>query len=315
MKIVFLDHHTLNADGLSLDALSVLGEVKAYPRTDGSTLMDRCKGAEVLISNKVILERDTLVKLPQLKLIVIAATGYNNVDIETCKEIGIKVCNVREYSTESVAQHTMALILRLVNKIQYYAEEVNNGRWHASQDFSFYDHSIFELKGKTIGIVGYGTIGQRVARIASAFGMNVLAFRRSPFVKDSFSTYADLPEVFKESDIISLHAPLNADSKELINKQTLALMKPSALLINTARGGLINELDLAAALNSGAIAGAALDTLNVEPPIDSPLIGLPNCVVTPHIAWASINSRKNLLDGIIQNIIAFQDNAPINVIV
>jgi glycerate dehydrogenase len=251
-----------------------------------------------------------------LKLIVVAATGYNNIDIDGCKERGVTVCNVRGYSTEAVVQHTFSLLLALTNRVRYYSGEVVKGRWDQSGEFSFYDHSIPELHGMVLGIIGYGNIGKRVSDVATILGMRVIAFKRS-WKNEIHSPHemVNLDTIFEKSDVISLHCPLNEESKGLICQSSIDKMKNSALLINTARGGLVVESDLLQALKSGRIAGAGLDTLNQEPPGDNPLLGIDNCLVTPHMSWATVKSRQNLLEGIIDNIKAFQSGKPMNVIV
>lgn len=316
MKIVFLDHHTLNSDGLSLDDLTSMGDVTLFPTTKAEQVLERCKDAEVIITNKVKLHSRHLDFLPHLKLIVVAATGYNNIDIDGCKERGVTVCNVRGYSTEAVVQHTFSLLLALTNRVRYYSGEVVKGRWDQSGEFSFYDHSIPELHGMVLGIIGYGNIGKRVSDVATILGMKVIAFKRS-WKNEIHSPHemVNLDTIFEKSDVISLHCPLNEESKGLICQSSIDKMKNSALLINTARGGLVVESDLLQALKSGRIAGAGLDTLNQEPPGDNPLLGIDNCLVTPHMSWATVKSRQNLLEGIIDNIKAFQSGKPMNVIV
>lgn len=316
MKIVFLDHHTLNADGLSLSSLTSIGEVTLYSVTGPEDVLKRCKEAEVIITNKVKIQGHHLDSLTHLKLIVVAATGYNNIDIEGCKNRGITVCNVRGYSTEAVVQHTFSLILSLTNRVRYYSEEVAKERWDQCGEFSFYDHSIPELNGMVLGIVGYGNIGQRVADVASMMGMKVIAYKRS-WKKEIHPAHhlVKLETIYSQSDVISLHCPLNEESYGMICKNSIDKMKKNVLLINTSRGGLVVESDLLQALESGKIAGAGLDTLNHEPPGNNPLIGLRNCLITPHISWATVKSRKNLLHGIINNIKAFQSGKAINVIV
>ncbi len=315
MNIVFLDHLTLNSDGLSLDALNAIGNTSFYERTFQEDVISRCENAQVVITNKVKITEDHLRALPMLNLIVVAATGYNNIDIHTCVARGVTVCNVRGYSTEAVVQHTFSLILSLRNRVEYYHNQVKKGRWLQSGDFSFYDHSISELNGQTMGIVGYGNIGKRVADVAAIFGMKVIVYTRSPQkVMKHLHRLVELEELFRRSDVISLHLPLNNDSDGIISSASLGLMKSTAILINTSRGGLVIEDDLAEALKSGKITGAGIDTLPEEPPESSPLFGLDNCLVTPHMAWATVQSRQALLDGIIQNIKAFQSGKPINVI-
>ncbi len=292
-----------------------LGDVVVYPRTKAKEIILRSSKAEVIITNKVVLQEEHFKQLPELKLIVLAATGFNNIDINAAREYGISVCNVRGYSTESVVQHTFSLMLGLLNRVEHYDKKVKEGKWASCEDFSFYDHSITELSGKVLGIIGYGTIGKRVAQIGAAFGMTVLAYRRNPKGEyDAFCQMVSLIDLYKRSDIISCHAPLNEDSYQMINKRSLAIMKPSAIIINTARGGLINEEDLSKALVRGVIAGAGLDTLSAEPPQNNPLIDAPRCLITPHQAWASKESRIQLIEGMVKNIKGYQDGKLINVV-
>ncbi len=314
MKIVFLDHYTLNADGLDLSSLTSLGDVDFYERTPPDLIVDRCQAAETVISNKVVLNAETLQSLPDLQYIVVAATGYNNIDIKSATALKIPVSNVSGYSTEGVVQHTFALLFSILNRVSYYTAEVQKGRWVQTADFCFYDHTITEVAGKTMGIYGYGTIGKRVAQVATMLGMQVKAYTRSPEkeVHPPVNLVTE-EELFETSDIVSIHAPLNASTKGLINKNILNKMKSTSILINTARGPIINESDLAEALKNKTIAAAGLDTLSVEPQERNHiLLGLPNCVITPHIAWASLESRKRLLKGICENIISFQKGNVIN---
>lgn len=314
MKIVFLDHHTLNADGLDLSPLTSLGNVDFYERTPPGLVKERCQGAEIVISNKVVLNEDILKSLPDLKYIVVAATGYNNIDTQAAAELKIPVSNVSGYSTEGVVQHTFALLFAILNKVADYNNKVQQGRWVKAPDFCFYDHTISEVAGKTMGIYGYGTIGKRIAQVATTLGMKVKAYTRSPEkeIRPAVSLVSE-EELFTTSDIISIHAPLNGSTKGLINKHVLSKMKSTSILINTARGPIVNEADLADALKDKIIAAAALDTLSVEPQEENHvLLGIPNCIITPHIAWASLESRMRLLDGICENIISFQKEKVIN---
>ena len=315
MKVVFLDHFTLNADGMDIGILHQLGDVDLYERTDPEDVIQRCHQADIIISNKVKINDNHFKNLENLKYIVVAATGFNNIDIEAAAKRGIPVSNVKGYSTECVVQHTFALMLALLNKVEHYGNQVRGGEWQRCPDFAYYNHSINELFGKTLGIIGYGTIGKRVGEVATAFGMQVLAFSRSiKKVDHPNHMIVDLEKIFTLSDIITCHAPLNDDSRHMINQQSLKMMKPTCLLINTARGGLINDKDLAHALNNYEIAGAGIDTLTEEPPGDNPLIGAENCIITPHQAWTSVEARMKLLDGIYHNILGFQAGNPMNVV-
>jgi glycerate dehydrogenase len=316
MKIVFLDHHTLNSDGLDITLLEDLGEVDYYKRSNPESVLQRCHEASVIITNKVVIDRKIIESCAQLQLICVAATGYNNVDIVAARERKIDVCNVRNYSTESVVQHTFALIFRILNNVSYYHERVLAGDWQENQDFSFYHHSIRELSGKVLGVLGYGHIGKRVADVATMMGMKVLAYRRNRGLEIHPPHHlVDLEELFAKSDILTCHAPLNSASKHIINKSNLSKMKSQAILINTARGGLVNEQHLAEALKTGVISWAGLDTLSQEPPAkDNPLLSCPNCIITPHMAWASVESRKALVQGLYNNIKGFQKGSPINIV-
>ncbi len=308
MKIVILDGATAKGNELNFDFLNQFGEVTYYDRTDECEVLSRAKDADILVLNKVVMTRDLLAKCKNLKLITILATGYNIVDIEAAKELGITVCNVPYYSTNSVAQLTFAFILEFANKLDVHTSSVARGDWQNCKDFAYTLGAIHELYGKTLGIIGYGSIGRKVAQIAKAFGMNVLISTRTP-VEGCVSR----EEVFKNADFVTLHCPLNDGSKLMINEQSLSLFKPTAYLINTARGGLIDEYALANALNEGRLAGAGLDVLTCEPPKpDNPLIHAKNCLITPHMAWASVEARIRLLHATEDNVRAFLQNNPIN---
>ncbi len=308
MKIVILDGATAKGNELNFDFLNQFGEVIYYDRTDECEVLSRAKDADILVLNKVVMTRDLLAQCKNLKLITILATGYNIVDIEAAKELGITVCNVPYYSTNSVAQLTFAFILEFANKLDVHTSSVARGDWQNCKDFAYTLGAIHELYGKTLGIIGYGSIGRKVAQIAKAFGMNVLISTRTP-VEGCVSK----EEVFKNADFVTLHCPLNDGSKLMINEQSLSLFKPTAYLINTARGGLIDEYALANALNEGRLAGAGLDVLSCEPPKpDNPLIHAKNCLITPHMAWASVEARIRLLHATEDNVRAFLQNNPIN---
>jgi glycerate dehydrogenase len=304
MKIVILDGHAANPGDLSWDEFTRLGECKIYERTLEAEVVDRARDAEVLLTNKTAITAAAMAQLPSLRYIGVLATGYNNVDATGARERGVAVCNVPEYSTPAVAQAVFALLLELTNRTGYHAQTVRAGRWTASKDFCYWDGSLIELSGLTLGIIGYGRIGQAVAQIGRAFGMRILAYRRSGGIGNEGT---DLDTLFRSSDVISLHCPLTPETKEMINSDRIAQMKSSALLINTARGPLINEQQLADALNSGRIAGAGLDVLSVEPPAAfNPLLQARNCVITPHIAWAAHAARIRLLKIAAENIHAYQ---------
>ncbi len=308
MKIVILDGATAKGKELDFDFLNQFGDVTYYDTTSNEDVLSRAKDADILVINKIVMDKDTLAECKNLKLITILATGYNIVDIEAAKALGITVCNVPYYSTNSVAQLTFAFILEFACKLSLHTQSVARGDWQRCNDFAYTLDTLHELSGKTLGIIGYGSIGKKVAQIGKAFGMNVLIGTRTP-VEGCVSK----EEVFKNADFVTLHCPLNEQSKLMINEKSLALFKPTAYLINTARGGLIDENALAAALNSGKIAGAALDVLTSEPPkADNPLIHAKNCIITPHMAWASLEARVRLLHATEDNVRAFLQNAPIN---
>lgn len=308
MKIVILDGATAKGKELDFDFLNQFGDVTYYDTTSNEDVLSRAKDADILVINKIVMDKDTLAECKNLKLITILATGYNIVDIEAAKALGITVCNVPYYSTNSVAQLTYAFILEFACKLSLHTQSVARGDWQRCKDFAYTLDTLHELSGKTLGIIGYGSIGKKVAQIGKAFGMNVLIGTRTPV-----DGCVSKEEVFKNADFVTLHCPLNEQSKLMINEKSLALFKPTAYLINTARGGLIDENALAAALNSGKIAGAALDVLTSEPPkADNPLIHAKNCIITPHMAWASLEARVRLLHATEDNVRAFLQNAPIN---
>ena len=316
MKIVILDAFAINPGDLSWDKLKELGEVEIYDRSSVSETSERIAGAEVVLTNKSVLSEEIISNAPDLKYIGVMATGYNVVDVEAAKEKNIIVTNVPAYSTASVAQLAFSFILELANHTMLYAESVRKGDWAGSKDFSYQLKPTTELQNKTLGIVGFGEIGQAVARIALAFGMKVISSHKHP-ERDKMDgvRFVDEETSFAESDFISLHCPLNAQNKEFVNKELLNKMKPTACLINTSRGGLINESDLADALNSGIISGAGLDVLSTEPPSpENPLLSAKNCYITPHIAWATLEARTRLMKTLVDNIKAFMDGKAVNVV-
>ncbi|WP_439555794.1 D-2-hydroxyacid dehydrogenase [Dyadobacter sp.] len=314
MNIVILDGYNLNPGDLNWAPIQQLGNVQIYDRSRQEEIAERTREAEAILVNKVVLSAATLKQLPKLKYIGVTATGFNNIDIEAAKNQGIVVTNVKAYSSASVAQQTFALLLSLVNRAEMHSQSVFAGEWAASQDFSYSKSPLTELAGKTMGLIGLGDIGSNVAEIALAFGMKVIAYRKHPKpVKDI--EMVSLDEIFRNSDVVSLHCPLTEETKEIVNKNSLASMKPNAIIINTGRGPLINESDLAAALTNGTIAGAGLDVLSVEPPkADNPLLSAPNCVITPHVAWATFEARQRLMQLTAENLQAFQSGSPINVV-
>ncbi|MBC8052685.1 MAG: D-2-hydroxyacid dehydrogenase [Sphingobacteriaceae bacterium] len=307
MKIVIVDAYTLNPGDLSWDKLSQLGDTELFDRTSPEELVTRCKDADIVLTNKVAFGADILNQLPKLKLLCVTATGYNIIDIEAAGAKNISVCNVPDYGTDSVAQHTFALILELANRVGVHSRSVQMGEWVNSKDFSYALTPLIELKGKILGLVGFGSIGKRTAEIAKAFGMEVWYY--TPNKKDtSLAQFKELEPLFAESDFISLHLPLKPENKEFVNRTLISKMKKNAFLINTSRGQLINEPDLAKALNSNQIAGAALDVLSVEPPtIDNPLLAAANCIFTPHNAWMSKEARERIMLITYHNIHSFLD--------
>lgn len=314
MNIVFLDAYTTNHGELDWTALHSLGEVTIYDRTAPELVQERAGQAEVIITNKVILNREVLNGLPKLRFICVAATGYNNIDIDAAREKGIAVSNVVGYSTNSVAQQVFALLLALVNDVAGYSKDVHAGKWSEHLDFSYFNEPINELFGSVFGIYGFGKIGQAVARIALTFGMKVIAVHKHP-VRDRMEgvEFVDWETLISESDILSLHAPLTPENTGLFNSSVFRKMKSSAYLINTSRGPVIEESDLAVALEKGEIAGAGMDVLSTEPPVaHHPLIGVQNCVITPHHAWATRQARIRLIQGIVGNIGAFQKGQSLN---
>jgi glycerate dehydrogenase len=316
MNIVVLDGYTTNPGDLSWSSLEAIAPCTVHDRTEDREIVARAGDAEVLLTNKTVVSGDVIARLPKLRYIGVLATGVNIVDVAAAKARGIPVCNVPEYSTPNVAQAVFALLLELTNHTGHHDRTVHEGRWSRSADFCYWDGNLVELSGLTLGLAGYGRIGAAVARIGRAFGMEILAHRRSgggPIAEGG--SYTDLDTLFRESDVVSLHCPLTPETKEMVNAERLARMKPTAFLINTARGGLVNESDLAAALDAGRIAGAGLDVLSVEPPpASNPLLTSKNCIITPHIAWATLNARGRLLEVTAANIRAFLAGKPQNVV-
>ncbi len=309
MNIVILDAHSLNPGDLTWDEFSQLGETVLYARTSPDLIVERCRDAEAVLTNKVPFTAETMDALPDLRYIGVLATGYNIIDTEAAKKHGIVVTNIPSYSTDSVAQMTIAHLLNITNRVDEYACEVREGRWDSCLDFCYWNDPITELAGKNMGIIGYGSIGQAVARVALALGMKVVTHtsRDVSQLPDGVTQLNSLDDVFRQSDVLSLHCPLTDDTYHLINERTLALMKQSAIIINTARGALIDQPALAEALNSGHIAAAALDVLDPEPPKhDNPLLTAKHCYITPHIAWASTEARKRLIAIAFQNLKAWE---------
>jgi glycerate dehydrogenase len=316
MKIVVLDGFAMNPGDLNWNTLKQLGETEIYDRSSLEETRKRIADAEIVLTNKAIVNKEMIEAAPRLKYIGVMATGYNIVDITAAHTRNIIVTNVPAYSTASVAQLTFAFILELANHTALYAESVRKGDWIRSKDFSYHLEPIMELQNKTLGIIGFGQIGKAVAKIALAFGMNVISSHKHP-ERDQMPgvTFVDEKTCFREADIVSLHCPLNEINLHFVNKQLLATMKPTSFLINTSRGGLINEPDLADALNNGIIAAAALDVLSTEPPsADNPLLQAKNCLINPHVAWATFESRSRLMKVVVNNVKAFLEGKAENVV-
>lgn len=316
MRIVVLDGYTLNPGDLDWVPLEALGPCDIHPRTPPNQVVARAQGAEIVLTNKTILNRETLAQLPALRYIGVLATGYNVVDVAAAKERGIPVTNVPTYGTASVAQMVFAHLLNLTQHVADHAQSVRRGDWTRSEDFCYWRHPLVELAGLTIGIVGFGRIGRETAKIARAFGMKVIFHDVFPMtVPPEEGTAVDLDTLFRESDVVSLHCPLTDQNRGLVNAARLNLMKPTAFLINTSRGPLVDEPALAEALNTGRIAGAGLDVLCVEPPpADNPLLTAKHCFITPHIAWATRAARQRLLETAVANVRAFLDGRLQNVV-
>ena len=314
MKIVLTDARTVVDDRVTADCLREFGEVEQHGLLRYDEVAEAIADADIVLCNKTVLDAASLALASKLKYIGVFATGYNNIDIDYCRSRGITVCNAGSYSTNAVAQHAFALILEFFSSTALYNQYVQEGRWKRSPTFSPFVFPLNEIAGKTIGIVGLGAIGQAVARIANAFSMNVIGCNRSPKSVEGVRTVS-FDELLRESDIVTVHCPLNADSREMFNRQTFAKMKPTALFVNTARGGVMVESDLRAALDSGVIGGACIDVLTVEPmEEDCVLMGAKNCIMTPHIAWAPLETRRRLMGIVAANIRGWLNGAPQNVV-
>jgi len=317
VKIVVLDGFALNPGDLSWEAIAKMGEFELHDRTPTELILERAAGAEVLLTNKTPLSAETMDQLPELRYIGVLATGYNVVDTEAAAKRGIVVTNVPAYGTQAVTQMVFALLFALIRGVQRHSDAVFAGEWTANDDFCFWRTPQWELTGKTMGIVGFGRIGRCTAQAADAFGMRVLAadaVQEDPPAVGHFS-WCGVEKLLSESDVVTLHCPLVRETEGLINRTTLALMKPSAFLINTSRGPVIVERDLAGALNEGVIAGAGLDVLGVEPPsADNPLLKAQNCVITPHIAWATLEARSRLMATVVESLRGFLAGTPVNVV-
>jgi glycerate dehydrogenase len=314
-QIVVLDGFTLNPGDLDWSGLRALGEFTVYDRTPPQEVVSRASGAEIVLTNKTVLDAAIIGALPQLRYIGVLATGYNVVDTAAATARGIPVTNTPGYGTPAVAQHAFALLLELCHRVGHHAATAREGRWSDSMDFCYWDSPLTELAGLTLGIVGYGAIGRAVGRIGRAFGMNIIAHTEPPCASEDGVEFMSLDEVFRRADVVTLHCPLTEATRNLVNAHRLALMKPTAFLINTSRGPLVAEQDLADALNASRIAGAGLDVLAVEPPSRAnPLLAAKNCFVTPHIAWATRAARQRLMDIAVANVRAFLAGRPQNVV-
>lgn len=316
-KIAILDGYTINPGDNPWDPVVALGSCTVYDRTPPELVLERSAGAEIILTSKVKLTDAILQQLPSLRFISLLATGYNNVDVEAAGRLGITVANVPAYSTDSVAQTTFALLLELTTHAGLHDQAVKNGEWVRSPDHSFWKTPIVELAGLTLGIVGFGAIGRAVARIGAAFGMSIIAYTPRPPAAAEFPgvRFVSIDELFSQADVVSLNCPQTADNGGFVNAALLARMKRSAFLINVARGGLVNEADLAVALRDGVIAGAGLDVVAVEPMLaDNPLLHAPNVVFTPHIAWASLAARQRLTAIVAANVAGYLSGKPINVV-
>ena len=312
MRIVILDGLTTNPGDVSWEPLERLGSLTVFDRTAPGDVAARAADADAVLTNKAIVGRQQIAALPRLKYVGVLATGFNIVDVAAARERGIPVCNVPEYSTPNVVQATWALILELANRVGHHDRTVHEGHWAACHDFCYWHGDLVELAGRTLGIVGHGRIGRGVAAVGRAFGMRVIHHRRQA---SGDPACVDLDTLFRESDVVSLHCPLTPETKGLVDARRLALMKPTAFLVNTARGPLVDEAALAAALNAGQIAGAAVDVLSVEPPpASNPLLTAKNCVITPHVAWATRDARRRLIDVTAANLAAFAAGQPQNVV-
>lgn len=323
MKIVILDGYTENPGDLSWKAFEEFGELTVYDRTaytleKKDEIILRAKGAQAVIINKTPINAEIIDALmPELEYIGVLATGYNVVDVAYANEKGVTVCNIPTYGTAAVAQFAIALTLELCHHVGEHSGSVHRGEWQNNADWCYWNYPLIELAGKTMGIIGYGRIGQNTAKIAQALGMNILACdeNKNPALENESMHYTDLDTLLKESDIISLHCPLFESTKEIIRAETIAKMKDGAMIINTSRGPLVNERDLAAALNSGKLLGAAVDVVSSEPiKADNPLLKAKNCIITPHIAWAPKESRQRLLDIAVENLRSFIKKEPINIV-
>jgi glycerate dehydrogenase len=315
MRIVVLDSYTLNPGDLSWDGLTALGSCTIYDRSSPQEIVSRARDAEIILTNKACLTREVIAQLPRLRYVGVLATGYNCVDVDAARERNIAVTNVPSYGTASVAQMVFAHVLNFAQRVAHHAQSVATGRWTGSVDWCYWDYPLVELADRTMGIVGFGRIGQEVARLAQAFRMKILASDARPIRPAEGITEADVDTVFGHSDFVSLHCPLTPQTRHMVDRRRLSLMRPTAFLINTSRGPLVDDEALAGALNAGQIAGAGLDVLSEEPPpATNPLLQAKNCWITPHIAWATRSARERLLATVVENVRAFLEGRPQNVV-
>ena len=316
MKIVILDAHAVNPGDLSWDCFNRFGDVTVYPYTVNSQTADRIGDAQIVMTNKTHITEEILDRCPNIRLICVLATGYNAVDCEAARRRGIPVCNVPAYSTNAVAQFVFSLLLEICNGVGYHNQIVHQGKWSSQPHFCFWDTPQIELAGKTIGIIGFGRIGRAVGRIAKAMGMDVLAYNRSRCPEgEEIGKYVDLDTLLENADVISLHSPLTDQTAGIINKETLSKIKKGAILLNTARGGLLNEEDVANALRTGHLSAAAVDVVSSEPVApDNPLLSAPNCIITPHMAWAPIQARQRILDCTVASIEGYLSGQYVNIV-
>lgn len=317
MKIVVLDGYTENPGDLSWEGLEALGELMVYDRTPKELVQERIGDADAIYVNKVVISREILEKCPNLRFIGMLATGYNVVDVEAAKERGVVVCNIPNYGTDAVGQFAIALLLEICHHVQHHSTAVHEGRWAENPDWCFWDYPLIELAGKTMGIIGFGRIGQCTARIAQALGMKILAYDafKNPDLISETCQYAELDTLLANADVISLHCPLFPDTEGIINKDTISKMKDGVIILNNSRGPLIVEQDLADALTSGKVYAAGLDVVSTEPiKADNPLLNAPNCLITPHISWAPKESRQRLMDIAVNNLKQFVAGVPVNVV-
>lgn len=317
MKIVVLDGYTENPGDLSWEDLGKLGELKVYDRTASEDIVNRIGDAQAVIVNKVPITKETLDRCPNIRYIGVLATGYNVIDIKAAREKNIPVCNIPTYGTTAVGQFAMAMLLEICHHTAHHSQAVHEGKWESSPDWCFWDYPLIELAGKTMGIIGYGRIGQNTGRLAQAFGMNVLAYDKFqiPELVTESCRYAGLDELFALSDVISLHCPLFQETEGIINKQNISKMKDGVIILNNSRGALVIEQDLRDALDSGKVYAAGLDVVSTEPiKGDNPLLGAENCIITPHISWAPKESRQRLMNVAVENLAAYISGTPQNIV-